>query len=66
MKKNEFFKTHLQPDIIPAVLGSGVIQPNKIRIVEGSTLLDRAENARRLLRAKAPSGEKMVWRVAEE
>ncbi|KAI9163871.1 Trans-enoyl reductase lepG [Paramyrothecium foliicola] len=64
--ENEFFKTHLQQDIIPALLESGAIQPNKQRIVEGPTLLERAQKAMVLLRERAPSGERLVWRVAEE
>ncbi|KAK4218797.1 chaperonin 10-like protein [Rhypophila decipiens] len=63
---NEFFKYHLQPEIVPALLKSGHVQPNKQRIVEGKTLLERAQNALDLLRERAPSGEKLVWRVAEE
>ncbi|KAJ4295661.1 hypothetical protein N0V88_004363 [Collariella sp. IMI 366227] len=64
--KNEFFKNHLQPEIVPALLEQGVIKPNKQRIVEGKTLLERAQKALDLLRDQAPSGEKLVWRVADE
>ncbi|KAK4153949.1 chaperonin 10-like protein [Chaetomidium leptoderma] len=64
--KNEFFKNHLQPEIVPALLEQGVIQPNKQRIVEGKTMLERAQNALNLLRDQAVSGEKLVWRVADE
>jgi hypothetical protein len=35
-------------------------------VVEGSTFLERAENALSLLRNQAVSGEKLVWRVADE
>lgn len=64
--ENEFFKNHLQPDIMPELLARGLIQPNKQRIVEGTTLLERAEKALILLRERDVSGEKLVWRVAEE
>ncbi|UKZ92985.1 uncharacterized protein TrAFT101_007917 [Trichoderma asperellum] len=64
--RNELFKTQLQSEIVPTLLEKGIIQPNKIRIVEGNTLLERAENALSLLRDQAPSGEKLVWRVADE
>ncbi|KAL7924438.1 GroES-like protein [Trichoderma austrokoningii] len=64
--RNEFFKARLQSEIVPRLLEKGIIQPNKIRIVEGKTLLERAENALSLLRDQAPSGEKLVWRVANE
>ncbi|KAH8688372.1 chaperonin 10-like protein [Ilyonectria robusta] len=65
-EQNEFFKWHLQPDIMPALLESGIIKPNKQRIVEAETLLERAQKALDLLRERAPSGERLVWRVAEE
>lgn len=65
LPQNEFFKDHLQPEIIPAVLEQGIVQPLKQRIVEGDTLLERATNALNLLRNRAVSGERLVWRVAE-
>lgn len=64
--QNEFFRDYLLPEIVPALLEQGVVQPNKQRIVEGSTLLERAQNALDLLRDQVPSGEKLVWRVADE
>lgn len=64
--ENEFFKKHLQPDIMPELLARGLIRPNKQRVVEGITLLERAEGALALLRERDVSGEKLVWRVAEE
>ncbi|AEO65376.1 74356576-25a1-48f3-b82a-830294899844 [Thermothielavioides terrestris] len=64
--RNEFFKEHLQAEIVPTLLEQGVVQPNKQRFVEGKTLLERAQNALNLLRSQAVSGEKLVWRVAEE
>lgn len=63
---NEFFKYHLQTVIMPEMFSRGLIQPNKQRLVEGKTLLERAEKALALLRDRQVSGEKLVWRVAEE
>ncbi|KAK3693935.1 chaperonin 10-like protein [Podospora appendiculata] len=63
---NTFFRDYLQTEIVPTLLEQGVIQPNRLRIVEGKTLLERAQNALGLLRERAPSGEKLVWRVADE
>jgi len=60
------FKYHMQPDIMPGLLGQGVVKPNKLRLVEGKTVLERAQHALDLLREKSPSGEKLVWRVADE
>lgn len=65
LPQNEFLKNHLQPEIIPALLEQGIVKPLKQRVVEGETLLERATNALSLLRSRAPSGERLVWRVAE-
>ncbi len=65
-RQNEFLKRHLQPEIVPALLEQGVVEPNKIRVVEGKTLLERAQHALDLLRDQAVSGERLVWRVSEE
>lgn len=48
------------------MLERGLIKPNKLKIVEGKTMLERAENALKLMRGQAVSGEKLVWRIAEE
>ncbi|KAK4189702.1 chaperonin 10-like protein [Podospora australis] len=64
--ENKFYRDHLQPEVIPTLLEQGVIQPNKLRVIQGDTMLERAQTALNLLRNRAPSGEKFVWRVAEE
>ncbi|KAK4230742.1 chaperonin 10-like protein [Podospora fimiseda] len=64
--ENPFFRDYFHRDIMPTLLEQGVVQPNPQRLVEGATLLERAQNALDLLRSRAPSGEKLVWRVAEE
>lgn len=61
-----FFKEHLQPTIVPALLASGIVKPNKQRIVEGETLLERAQEAMNLLRRKEVSAERLVWRVSDK
>jgi len=53
------------PDIVPALLKEGVIKPNPRRVVEGDTLLERAQNALDALRRKEVSGERLVWRVTD-
>ncbi|KAF9947227.1 hypothetical protein BGZ72_010779 [Mortierella alpina] len=63
--QNEFFKEKLQSEILPALLAQGIIKPNNQRIVEGKTLVERAQNALSLLRSRAVSGEKLVFRVSE-
>jgi threonine dehydrogenase-like Zn-dependent dehydrogenase len=64
--KNEFFKEHLQSEIMPTLLAEGVVVPNKIRIVQGKTLLERAQTAMDIMRRKQQSGERLVWRIADE
>lgn len=63
--KNELFQYHLQPEIMPEMLAKGYIESNKQRLVEGESLLVRAEKALGLLRDGQVSGEKLIWRVSE-
>ena len=63
--QNEFFKYHLQPDIMYSMLKNGVVHPQKQKIVEGATLLERAQKAMDMLRRKEASMERLVWRVSE-
>ncbi|KAH6614318.1 chaperonin 10-like protein [Boeremia exigua] len=60
---NEFFKHHLQPDIMPAMLEQRIVEPQRQKIVEGPTLLARAQAAMDMLRRKEASMERLVWRV---
>lgn len=62
---NPVFKEKLQPEIIPELLVQKVVAPNKQRVIEGDTLLERAQKAIDALRRKEPSGERLVWRVSE-
>ena len=62
---NAFHAEHLQPTIMPEVLRQGIVKPNRVRIVEGKTMLERAEKALGMLR-NGVSGERLVWRVADE
>ncbi|TDZ36788.1 Deshydrogenase mlcG [Colletotrichum spinosum] len=64
--KNQLFKDKMQTEIIPTLLEQGIVRPNPHRIVEGATLLERAQDAIVLLRNKAVSGERLVWRVSED
>ncbi|KAH8648792.1 chaperonin 10-like protein [Tricladium varicosporioides] len=63
---NEDFKNRLQSQIIPEMLEKGIVKPNAYRIVEGDTLLERAQGAMDALRRKEVSGERLVWRVSEQ
>ncbi len=51
---------------MPAMLAQGIVKPNKQKIVEGKTMLERAQRALDTLRSKSVSGERLVWRVADE
>jgi len=64
--KNDFFRENLQPTIIPALLADGVLRPNKQKIVEGATLLERGQKALDMLRRKEVSAERLVWRVSDD
>jgi hypothetical protein len=50
---------------MPTLLEQGFVKANKYRVIEGSTLLERAQGAMDALRRKEASGERFVWRVAE-
>ncbi|KAI0138621.1 GroES-like protein [Hypoxylon sp. NC0597] len=64
--KNELFREKLLLEIMPYLLAHGHVVPNRFRVVEGKNLLERATKALDLLRKGAVSGEKLVWRIAEE
>jgi len=50
---------------MPALLAQGIVKPNNYRIIEGETLLERAQAAIEVLRRKEVSGERLVWRVTD-
>lgn len=64
--QNEFFKYHLQPDIMYTMLKERIVEPNNQKIIEGKTLLERAQKAINALRRREASGERLVWRVSDE
>ncbi|KAI1619245.1 chaperonin 10-like protein [Exophiala viscosa] len=63
---NKFLAEHLQSETMPTLLAKGVIEANEQIVVEGQTLLERAEKALSMLRNKAVSGARLVWRVSDE
>ncbi|KAL8855650.1 MAG: hypothetical protein Q9178_007699 [Gyalolechia marmorata] len=66
-----FLASHLQPEIMPTLLAQGVVRPNRRKIVEGATLLERAQKALDILRRKEvsaiaehhPSGEQVQMNI---
>ncbi|KAI1115938.1 GroES-like protein [Nemania sp. NC0429] len=63
--KNEMFREKLSTEIVPTLLAQGVVKPNRYRVIEGETLLERANKALDIIR-DGVSGEKLVWRVSDE
>lgn len=63
--ENSFHAQHLQPTIMPAMLAQGSVKPNKQRLIDGASMLERAQKALDTLRKKDVSGERLVWRVAD-
>ncbi|KAF1993657.1 GroES-like protein [Amniculicola lignicola CBS 123094] len=60
-------RTHfyLEPDIMHTMLKEGIVEPNKQKVIEGKTMLERAQKAMDALRRKEASGERLVWRVSD-
>ncbi|KAF1362720.1 GroES-like protein [Lizonia empirigonia] len=56
---------HLQPDIMPTMLKERIVAPQRQKIIEGATLLVRAQKAMDILRRKEASMERLVWRVSD-
>jgi hypothetical protein len=50
---------------MPTMLKEGIVKPQKQKIVEGSTLLERAQLAMDMLRRKEASMERLVWRISD-
>ena len=65
IQQNEFFKHHLQPDVMPTMLKERIVVPQRQRIIEGVTLLERAQKAMDMLRRKEANMERLVWRVSD-
>ncbi|KAH9887460.1 GroES-like protein [Xylariomycetidae sp. FL2044] len=63
--KNDTFREKLQTEIMAGMLAGGHVRPNRYRIIEGRTLQERATTALSEMR-QGVSGEKLIWRVAEE
>lgn len=65
-RQNEMLRDHLQSTIMPTMLAEGIVKPISQRIIEGKTMLERAQKAMDALRRKEASGERLVWRVADD
>jgi hypothetical protein len=47
------------------MLKNHIVTPQKQRIVEGATMLQRAQKAMDMLRQKQASMERLVWRISD-
>jgi hypothetical protein len=47
------------------MLKNRIVTPQKQRIVEGATMLQRAQKAMDMLRQKQASMERLVWRISD-
>ncbi|KAF2103925.1 GroES-like protein [Rhizodiscina lignyota] len=64
--RTHFYLKKLQPEVIPTLLAEGSLKPNRQKIIEGPTLLARAQASMDALRNKEASGERLVWRVSDD
>jgi hypothetical protein len=53
------------PKILPQLLASGLIKPNKVRLLDQGTFKERVAAGLDLLRNNALSGEKIIVKVAD-
>ncbi|KAJ7312396.1 chaperonin 10-like protein, partial [Mycena albidolilacea] len=62
-RQNEHLKNNLMPKILPQLLASGIIQPNRVRLLEQGTFKERVATGLDLLRNNKVSGEKIIVKV---
>ncbi|KAJ7800559.1 chaperonin 10-like protein [Mycena olivaceomarginata] len=62
--ENAYLKDSLMPKILPELLASGLIQPNRVRLLDQGTFKERVSTGLDLLRNNRISGEKVVVKVA--
>ncbi|KAK7960496.1 hypothetical protein PG988_011710 [Apiospora saccharicola] len=65
-EKSAFFKEKLPSEIMPGLLAQGIVKPQRLRVIEGDSIVEREENALRVMREGAVSGIKLVWRTSEQ
>jgi hypothetical protein len=50
---------------MPAMLEERIVEPQRQKIVEGATLLERAQKAMDMLRRKEARMERLIWRISD-
>ncbi|KAJ7698979.1 chaperonin 10-like protein [Mycena rosella] len=61
--QNEYLKDNLMSKILPQLLAAGIIQPNRVRLLEQGTFKERVAVGLDLLRNNRVSGEKVIVKV---
>ncbi|KAJ7181030.1 chaperonin 10-like protein [Mycena filopes] len=62
--ENPYLKDNLMSKILPELLASGIIQPNRVRLLDQGTFKERVAIGLDLLRNNKISGEKVIVKVA--
>ncbi|KAJ6591338.1 chaperonin 10-like protein [Mycena sp. CBHHK59/15] len=63
-RENAYLRDNLMPTILPQLLAAGLVQPNRVRLLDQGTLLERVAEGLDLLRNNKVSGEKIIVKVA--
>jgi hypothetical protein len=61
--QNDYLRENLFPKVLPPLLASGAIQPNKVRLLDQGSLKDRVIEGLELLRTNKVSGEKVIVKM---
>ncbi|KAG6808566.1 hypothetical protein H0H92_003704, partial [Tricholoma furcatifolium] len=59
-REDPFLKDNLSSKIIPSLLETGIVTPNRVRLIDQGTFTERVEQGLNLLRNNKISGEKVV------
>ncbi|TFK68251.1 GroES-like protein [Pluteus cervinus] len=62
-QQDEYLKENLMPKIIPDLLEKNIVQPNRVRLLDQGSLLERVEEGLDLFRENKVSGEKVVVKI---
>jgi len=64
-QKDPAWKERLQPQVMPDLVGKGLIKPNRYRLVEGATLLERSQKAFDIFKRGETTPERLVVKIAD-
>ncbi|KAJ7705190.1 chaperonin 10-like protein [Mycena metata] len=63
--QNAYLRDNLMPRILPELLTAGIIQPNRVRLLDQGTFKERVAIGLDLLRNNKISGEKLIVKVPQ-